>query len=280
MAGEYGDGIDVIGATEEFRARVWTPDEARVLAWFEQSAYLDLGHVCNQACRYCWQGAQRREALPVSQIAHQVAILRREGIPRAILIGGEPLVHPEFFTVVKLLRESGICSWGLMSNGFRLAEPGLLERLLGEGLGYCQISFDSPRPEVQNALAGNPRLFDALQEVFGLLAQHPELPVDVNAVLTAENAGHLTELVEFFVELRRDKGFRPVLAVAQMKPVSPPADARLRLDDAAAAAALRPALVAAQQAQLPLFVRNLPESLLGEFARRSTDSLLRVLRVS
>jgi 7-carboxy-7-deazaguanine synthase len=61
---------------------------------------------CNLRCRYCdtsyaWEGGEERT---VAEVAAQVAAL---ALPRAAVTGGEPLLQPEAFDLVRLLLDRG-----------------------------------------------------------------------------------------------------------------------------------------------------------------------------
>jgi sulfatase maturation enzyme AslB (radical SAM superfamily) len=273
------DGIDLIFATPQRRNRLFSTEEQRVLGWFDRSAYLDLGHMCNQSCRYCWQTSDERRHALYDVVIQQLDLARRVGIEQIILIGGEPLLYPRLDDLVAAMRVSGIQRWGVMSNGILLADANRLKRLVKRGLAYCQISFDSPYPDVQNGLAQNPKLFDALMCAFGNLSHYPQLALDFNAVITRENAGHLSHLVDFVDALRNRYKMKPVLAMTQMKPLEDARNTELRLSDLEARDALIPTIEEAATRDLPLFVRNLPSDLLGPYSSRLADCLLGIVRL-
>jgi len=63
------------------------------------------------------------------------------------LIGGEPLLHPDIFPLMRHVVHSGM-STGMTTNGFLLTED-KLDALIDLGMGRIQISIDglNPSPE-------------------------------------------------------------------------------------------------------------------------------------
>lgn len=270
--------IDMILPTP-WRINLKPSDPAnRVLEWFDRSFYLDLGHVCNQNCRYCWQDKSEARFSDTKSLFAQIDLALRLGLTKPILIGGEPLLHPELEALIKRLQERGFRRWGIMSNGLRLADEKEVNHLVESGLSYCQLSIDSPSAKTQAALSNNPELPEILQLAAANLAKHAQLSVDVNAVLTAENGEEVPGLVSMLDRWRSDLKLACVLAVTQLK-ASPRIEDGLLVSAEEAGRLIGRTLEEGKRLSLPVFFRNLPFCMLADKARYSADLLCRIVRV-
>jgi len=71
---------------------------------------------CNLRCRHCYLGAARKQDLPYSRIPAVLGEFEEMQGLRLLLSGGEPLLHPDFWSINEKLPEFGFRSI-LLSNG-------------------------------------------------------------------------------------------------------------------------------------------------------------------
>jgi Fe-coproporphyrin III synthase len=98
---------------------------------------------CNCRCVMCdiWR-ASGREALSAAEVARLVPDIRRLGVERVVLTGGEALMHADLWTLCGHLREAGV-ALTLLSTGVTLA------RDAAEVARFCDqvvLSVDGPPP--------------------------------------------------------------------------------------------------------------------------------------
>jgi MoaA/NifB/PqqE/SkfB family radical SAM enzyme len=109
---------------------------------------LKLTQACNLSCRYCphW-GPDGIRPDPVVFMDTQAMLgLVHEVAPFRLLIrliGGEPLLHPEWHRVIETAGEYGIWTTAV-SNGTLIADQA--ERLVDSGLDNIGVSIDGPAP--------------------------------------------------------------------------------------------------------------------------------------
>jgi radical SAM protein with 4Fe4S-binding SPASM domain len=98
---------------------------------------------CNLKCIMCPRDkmtrAQGRMSLELfQQILHQASV---QGVEQIVLNGyGEPFLHPEIFTMLKLLRNSGV--QGRMYTNAQLLKPEYIEKLSAFPPHHLTISLD------------------------------------------------------------------------------------------------------------------------------------------
>jgi cyclic pyranopterin phosphate synthase len=165
---------------------------------------------CNFRCVYCMPEEGLRwlrddKILTFEEINRLARLFVRMGIRNIRLTGGEPTVRaglPDLVRLLSPLRDEGLESLSLTTNGFRL------DRLAGElaeaGLTRINVSLDSLIREKFHRITRR----DCLEQVLrGLeeLEKHPTIrPIKVNAVAIR---GFTEEEVIPFAELARRKGY-------------------------------------------------------------------------
>ncbi len=255
-----------------------TDEERAVLAWTEEAFYLDLGHVCNQQCLYCSQRYQESRFLTREEYTQPIDIAAKFGFRKVLLIGGEPLMHPEFDQVIETLHGKGFREWGVMSNGTLLADTERFNRWVDMGMRFCQISMDSAKPDEQARLSRNPKLYNALLGAFANIGQYPDFALIVNAVLTRVNVENLDKLVWLLSRLRKGNNIHPVMTITQMKPF-PPDGMEWLVKASKAAEAVARAVELGKTLEQPVYYRNLPYCLLPGMEPFSTDWHTRLYRI-
>jgi len=167
---------------------------------------VNLGKACNNRCVFCANGiisAAERRWTPVRVIKAEVERGFRDGCTSLGFLGGEPMLYPWLEEVVRHARAIGYERVALCTNGTRLAEDGLAERVVDAGVTRLSISIHSHRGAMEDRLTGRRGCFAAklagLDEAMRLLGQG-RLPhnVALEAVLLKPLLGDLIPYVEFF----------------------------------------------------------------------------------
>ena len=178
--------------------------EADRSAWFTlpvaapYKADLALTYGCNNACSHCYnrrlEEASPRSALLERQWRLVLRRLGRIGVPHVVFTGGEPTLCEFLPALIAQAARLGLVA-GLNTNGRRLADRGFAGALRIAGLDHVQITLESHRPEVHNAMT-RAASFD--ETVAGLKnALRVGLHTLTNTTLTRRNIGHVGELMDF-----------------------------------------------------------------------------------
>jgi len=156
---------------------------------------------CNLNCIYCHHEG---EANPSGEISDEmVASVARAaaqlGVRSLKFTGGEPLLRPGLAKLIARMPQD--LDLSLTTNGIFLAE--LAEPLAKAGLDRVNVSLDSLRPEVYQAITGCRK--DDLKKVLAGIdaAQAAGLePIKLNVVVLKENEAEIGDLIDF----SRDRG--------------------------------------------------------------------------
>ena len=110
---------------------------------------------CNLKCIYCVpksgvHHSHQSEILSSEEIARFVSIVKKLGLRKVRLTGGEPLLRPDIVRLVSLIKATGIRDLSLTTNGIRLSD--MADDLKKAGINRVNISLDTLEPEKYRAI--------------------------------------------------------------------------------------------------------------------------------
>lgn len=155
---------------------------------------------CNLACRHCYQkgehpgetnlSAAREVAGEVSDMVESWAEMYHIAFsPSFNVTGGEPLLLPDIFDILEMLKGRGFHVY-LLTNG-TLIDARSARRLSGLVDGV-QISIEGPQA-VHDAIRGKGAFLKACSGAEKLLAEH--VFVSLNTTLSSLNVAHLDDIL-------------------------------------------------------------------------------------
>src|SRR5213080_3474872 len=109
------------------------------------SAHLYVTEQCNLDCHYCNELNNSIPHPALADLKKWMDHIRKLGVMRLGLQGGEPLKHPDIVEVVRYAKSLGFRKVSMSTNGFLLNRQ-LLADLEGAGLDGLQISVDRMTP--------------------------------------------------------------------------------------------------------------------------------------
>ena len=181
-----------------------------------RSARVSVTDRCDFACTYCRPSRSDGYAdkrLPTGAWLTMFEGLRRAGIVRIRLTGGEPLLHPEIVAIVGQLARLGFEDLALTTNASQLAR--LARPLSDAGLTRINISIDTLDDDRFRKITRGGELSDVLLGIDAALAAGLT-PVKLNTVvLRGENDDELERLVLWAWERRLVPRFLEVMPIAE-----------------------------------------------------------------
>jgi MoaA/NifB/PqqE/SkfB family radical SAM enzyme len=162
---------------------------------------LKVGFACNNHCVFCAQGDKRtRSKAFAGRDLAQKLLSARDTTVGLVLTGGEPSMHRDILTLVRLAARLGYSPIQLQTNGRMLSQPRVLQAFLDAGVTEIAPSLHGPTPEIHDALTRTPGSF--AQSTRGIQnAIRAQVPVITNSVITKGNVEHLSELVSLLADL-------------------------------------------------------------------------------
>lgn len=159
-------------------------------------ADLALTYGCNNACAHCYNEAARfsMASLGATEWLRVLDKLAALGVPHIILTGGEPTLHPDLLPIIRHAEGLGLLV-GMNTNGRRLAARPFAEALAEAGLNHVQVTLESSRADVHNAMVGAVAFEQTVAGIRNALASG--LHTITNTTLTTANRDHALEIVDF-----------------------------------------------------------------------------------
>ncbi len=215
----------------------WAPSFSLPVA-VPLKADLALSYACNNACAHCYNRerlnssgdcpnfrASEYGTVPfgTTQWRRVLRRLSAIGVPHVIFTGGEPTLFDGLAELVRTATRLGLVT-GLNTNGRRLADRRLTASLRAAGLDHVQITLESHRREIHNAMTGADSFDQTLLGIQNALAVG--LHTITNTTLTRRNV----EGVWRIVPLLHSLGLRtfavngmisPAAAAAAVTPLQP-----------------------------------------------------------
>ncbi|MCK5644148.1 MAG: radical SAM protein [Gammaproteobacteria bacterium] len=161
----------------------------------QRSIVVDVTYLCNYTCNYCRWGSNDtlgREHHPLNYILADPSELEAIGVERVVLSGGEPLLHPDIFQIVRHYSRL-VDDVILITNGW-LADRDRIIALASEGLTGLAFSIDSidatalvkTRDMTDSQVARSLENFQTISEsrIGGII----DIELGVISVVTAENS--------------------------------------------------------------------------------------------
>lgn len=176
-------------------------------------ATLELTWRCNERCGHCYLPSHQdtdksRKPLRGPQWLSILDELQEAGTLFLVLIGGEAMMHPDFWTVAEGASQRGFATT-LITNGLLLDEASA-DRLRSLGIQGVTLSIYSSTPEIHDAMTGVPgswrRTTAALQRM-----RDRGIAVGVNCLLTRLNIGGWRDMLHWCEERGVQVRFDPLV---------------------------------------------------------------------
>jgi uncharacterized radical SAM superfamily Fe-S cluster-containing enzyme len=206
----------------------------------EQHSCLTLVEICdycNLRCPVCYaaSGPERQQFRTLPQIEKMLdAVVRNEGHPDVVqLSGGEPTMHPDFFTIVEMAKARPIKHLMVNTNGVRIAqEEDFAKRLADVREDFeVYLQFDSFEREPLMQLRGAD-LRRVRQDALEKLNRHN---ISTNLVVTLKkglNDHEIGKTIDFALTQPCVRGvtFQPIQDAGRLENFNPATD-RLTLTE-------------------------------------------------
>jgi radical SAM protein with 4Fe4S-binding SPASM domain len=161
---------------------------------------LALTYRCQNKCRHCYAGCARQmEEMTTEQWINAMQKIEEAQIPQVSFTGGECTLRKDLVELVTKAQDMGLVS-GLITNGRRLSDLEYVKRLYRAGLDFVQITLESNRKDIHEAITCAPGSFE--QTVQGIKnCLEVGLYTTTNTTLCPLNVDHALELVEFLHDI-------------------------------------------------------------------------------
>ncbi|MBW2987019.1 radical SAM protein [Candidatus Woesearchaeota archaeon] len=164
--------------------------------------FLYITDRCNLRCPWCLMGEPEGLDFPLDDINNILDWTKSMGAYDLTLIGGEPTIHPELFSIIRSAKDKDFKIVALDSNG-------TFDSSMFDSPDFCSldklcISLDAPTPEMHDYSRGRQGLF---KKATDNLRQSLKKGLYTKITFTASNRNvHLaSDMVKFAAELGVDE---------------------------------------------------------------------------
>ena len=150
---------------------------------------------CNLKCSHCYINATDKKLdneLNTQEAKNLIDQIYQVSRPLLILSGGEPLLRPDIFELIKYGSKIGL-KMGLGSNG-SLIDDAMATKLKDAGIATVSISLDSNVPEQHDEFRGVSGAWEKAVEACKVLRRNNVL-VQVNTTLTQQNYNQIDDIM-------------------------------------------------------------------------------------
>lgn len=158
-----------------------------------QSAYLHVTHHCNLNCIGCYSAVDARNArrdLTLDELRGIIDALADAGCRHVVISGGEPFLRDDLAAIVAYVRERGIASVDVLTNGTAVTPEKLAA--IAPYVGRVSVSFDGPNAEAAPVIRREP-LFDRLVAAVEMIREAGIAP----HIIPTAHAGNIDALGEY-----------------------------------------------------------------------------------
>jgi len=153
---------------------------------------------CNLYCKHCYRESSPEESingeLTTEEGKKLLDEISRAGLQIVVFSGGEPLMRPDIFELIKYASSIGITPL-MGSNGTLITEE-IASKLKESGLNAIAISVDSMDPEIHDEFRGSKNALDrALNGIKNCLAA--DIKVQVNCTISRYNIDKIDDVMEY-----------------------------------------------------------------------------------
>lgn len=158
-----------------------------------QSAYLHVTHHCNLNCIGCYSAVDARNArrdLTLDELRVIIDALADAGCQHVVISGGEPFLRDDLPAIVAYVRERGIDSVDVLTNGTAVTPEKLAA--IAPYVGRVSVSFDGPNAETAPVIRREP-LFERLVAAVEMIREAGIAP----HIIPTAHAGNIDALGEY-----------------------------------------------------------------------------------
>jgi MoaA/NifB/PqqE/SkfB family radical SAM enzyme len=157
--------------------------------------YMQVVRHCNQYCRFCSNPATGW-MLDLDTAKREIDDFVAREYFGIILTGGEPSLSDLIPDITRYAVSAGL-HVRMITNGSRIARPGIAESYVEAGLKHFHVSIHSCREELEDFLTGVKGSFDLAMSALENLGR-VGATVNINTVINKMNADHLHDNVRYF----------------------------------------------------------------------------------
>lgn len=172
------------------------------------SMEMEFNSSCDFNCVYCYatNNLDPKDELTIEEMQGLILQARDLGARKIIILGGEPMLYPHVFEMVRFIKEHGLAI-ELFTNGANMTS--FAAKTLFENGVVVVLKMNSFDEKIQDMLAGKKGAYKQIQEAFKNLknAGYPsgDCHMGISSIICRQNIAELIRMWEWL----RDQGIDP-----------------------------------------------------------------------
>jgi len=172
-------------------------------------ASLELTSKCNHTCLHCYVDKNIGPDLSLEQWKVILDKLRKAGTLYIIFLGGEALIHPDFFKIVEYAHQLDFHT-SLITNAFLIESQEYANKLEKVGLNNITISLYSTKEKIHDEMTGMHGSYKRIIKAIEYL-KNTKINIGINTLLTKNNIADYFSVCEFAINYKLDFNSDPVV---------------------------------------------------------------------
>lgn len=158
-----------------------------------------LTNMCNARCEHCSIWSTKQKAFPSFNDAKlAIDALNKIGVFGLMLGGGEPLLHPNVYEIIKHAKSKKM-HVSIVTNG-KVLNENVIKNLKESGINSIGISIDHYNPNIMNKTRGIPNLLENTIENLKILNKYKIKAVSSTAI-TRHNYLEIEKMLSFIFRI-------------------------------------------------------------------------------
>lgn len=155
--------------------------------------WLITNYSCNNRCKWCYTNEMGfpKDVMPIKFAEEVLREAAANGVRRCTLIGGEPLLYPHIFELLKYGSDIGIIM-KVVTNAILLKDENMVRRLVNSGLSMLAISIHGVDAISYSANTQTDRLNDVFLAIQNM--QKSQVEYTTLTTLNELNAGDIYDI--------------------------------------------------------------------------------------
>ncbi len=128
------------------------------------TVWLTTNMTCNNNCKWCYARKYLKfnESMPYQMIIPYIDHLKKVGVKKIILIGGEPSIHPDIFKIINYISKNNI-KVSMATNGRKFKDINFATKAYEYGLDSINISLKGSSEEEYLKNTNSKGFFEAIE---------------------------------------------------------------------------------------------------------------------
>ncbi len=160
---------------------------------------IEVTNTCNQRCIHCFnESGEHREVLSSIIVKTIIKEFSQKGGQRVLLTGGEPFLYKGIENILYTIKENGISSLEIVSNGTMINRD--IAKKLSSYVDYINISLHGPTAKVHDSVTRTEGSFNSAINGINLLRKY-NVDVLIYFTIMEENIKSIPEMIRLVKDL-------------------------------------------------------------------------------